>query len=164
LEINPNGPAAAEVGELWGFTWKRLRELANVSEWPARFRGLTLFSVENDSSPDDRSGVARFPISRTGECGVLTKINELLHCIGLNDKVSKQTTRKDTTMETNKALVVNDPASLCITANPARQTLRLGYKKQQSSITGGAALLRSKEEESCNRPPIEDQNDHEKQN
>ncbi len=32
LEINPNGPAAAEIGELWGFTRKRLRELANVSE------------------------------------------------------------------------------------------------------------------------------------
>jgi chromosome partitioning protein len=33
LEINPNAPAAAEVGELWGFTRKRLRELANVSEF-----------------------------------------------------------------------------------------------------------------------------------
>ena len=33
LEINSNGPAAAEVGELWGFTRNRLRELANVSEF-----------------------------------------------------------------------------------------------------------------------------------
>ena len=32
LEINSNGPAAAEVGELWRFTRTRLRELANVSE------------------------------------------------------------------------------------------------------------------------------------
>ena len=33
LEINPNAPAAAEVGELWRFTRKRLGELANVSEF-----------------------------------------------------------------------------------------------------------------------------------
>jgi chromosome partitioning protein len=32
LELNANSPAAAEVGELWGFIEKRIRELANVSE------------------------------------------------------------------------------------------------------------------------------------
>ena len=32
LEINPNSPAAAEIAELWGFTRKRLGELANISE------------------------------------------------------------------------------------------------------------------------------------
>ncbi len=32
LEINPNSPAAAEIAELWSFTKKRLRELANISE------------------------------------------------------------------------------------------------------------------------------------
>jgi chromosome partitioning protein len=32
LEINPNGPAAAEIAELWGSTRKRLGELAKISE------------------------------------------------------------------------------------------------------------------------------------
>src|SRR4051794_13459514 len=32
IEISPNGPAAAEMAELWGYTRKRIGELANVSE------------------------------------------------------------------------------------------------------------------------------------
>ena len=32
LEISPNSPAAVEIGELWGLTIKRLRELAKSSE------------------------------------------------------------------------------------------------------------------------------------
>lgn len=33
LEINPNGPAAAEIAELWGCTRKRLNESAKVREF-----------------------------------------------------------------------------------------------------------------------------------
>jgi chromosome partitioning protein len=33
IEINPNGPAATEMTELWGFTRKRIGELANISEF-----------------------------------------------------------------------------------------------------------------------------------
>jgi chromosome partitioning protein len=32
IEINPNGPAATEMAELWRFTRKRMGELANVRE------------------------------------------------------------------------------------------------------------------------------------
>jgi len=32
LEINPNSPAALEIAELWGFTKKRISELANTSD------------------------------------------------------------------------------------------------------------------------------------
>lgn len=32
LEINPNGPGAAEIAELWNFTRKRIGELAKTSE------------------------------------------------------------------------------------------------------------------------------------
>jgi hypothetical protein len=32
-EINPNGPGAAEIAELWSLTKKRLGELAKVSEF-----------------------------------------------------------------------------------------------------------------------------------
>jgi len=34
LEINPNSPAASEIGALWGFARKRVSDLANVSELP----------------------------------------------------------------------------------------------------------------------------------
>lgn len=33
IEINPNGPAAAEIGQLWGFTKKRISEFANMGEF-----------------------------------------------------------------------------------------------------------------------------------
>ena len=32
IEINPNGPAAAEIAQLWGFTQNRISEFANMGE------------------------------------------------------------------------------------------------------------------------------------